>query len=61
MPVTKTVFIEQKLFTTLGVSCNGDAKQVPISGMGNGIIGAILVYEKIPEGRKKEEFVEATI
>ena len=55
----QTVYIEYKLFKTIGVSVNGDVKQVPVDGMGNGAIGVMIVYEKIPKGRKKEEFEEA--
>ena len=57
----ETVYIEQKLFKTLGVSCHGKVQQVPVASMGNGAIGAMIVYDKIPKGRKKEEFAEATI
>lgn len=61
-PVTTTVFIELKMQETLGAITGSSApQQVPLTSMGGGVIGAMLVYRKIPKGRSLTEFMEAEV
>lgn len=60
-PDTTKFYIEKKIMLSLGVSVNGEVKQVPVKTMKGGVIGAMIVYNKIPKGRKPEDFMEGEI
>lgn len=58
---TKSIFIRNRLYKEIGVKVMDQIVEVPFNKMGDGIIGVMFVYEKIPDDMKNEGFSEAEI
>jgi hypothetical protein len=57
----QTVFIHNRLYTSLGLIVGDEKVEVPVKGDKMDVIGAMLVYDKIPEGANKEEYTEGEV